>query len=583
MNPREKRLPGGSEPLLPLEWQPVPGCSGALVYPFVRKADTVSSNSYLVRMPDALVLIDPGGLPGQAAHLASVVHEARAEIARPLVVILTHAHVDHYLAALSAPVLTDPEIAIVAVQEYGAEALESTDRRLTQADILGREIAPMRIDLCLLTSAGRKDIGVPVRHTYANGSAVTVVREEPDAGLEHELIVFEGGSSLEVYHTPGHSPDSCCIRIGGLLFIGDLLFAASPGIAGISGWDQESLVRSLAGVQALISRGGIAAVCPGHGWTITADDGARLLGAVQRDASLLIGIAELDRERAQATAAFAEDCMDQVNELFTVMAGRLYYVSHVMDELGESDIAAGLHALIRSDAIDDLLDAFAAFATEYHSGRHVPLHLALKGGQVIGKIQRSFDQCELAQIIDPGLVQRAERLLGDYTAMLKGYSPPRDIAALDLCALLETCIMGHTVRACSDDDVLASADDDAAFGRLLLARIGTPPLLADVEVILDADTETPAVSVDRGRFLDLMTYLLEDLVGTGAAAIDVRVERAGEAVVVAVSGAWHGAPPAAGGKPRRFLYRLCEWTGGTLEFGGAARSREFKIRIPTGG
>jgi glyoxylase-like metal-dependent hydrolase (beta-lactamase superfamily II) len=545
----------------------------ALIYPLIRKADTVSSNSYLVRTPAAVVLIDPGGLPEQAAHLASIAKEARADKDRPLVVILTHAHVDHYLAALSVPALADPKIAVVAVQEYGAEALESADRRVTQADVLGQDIAPMRIDLHLLGAAGGDETGRPVRKTYANGAAVTVVREQPDFGLEHERIVFEGGFSLDVYHTPGHSPDSCCIRIGGLLFIGDLLFAANPGIAGITGWDQEALVRSLTGIQALLSRGGIAAICPGHGWTLTAEDGARMLGAVQRDARGLTGIAELDQDRARQTAAFAEDCMEQVNELFTVMAGRIFYVSHVMDELGESDIAAGLHALIRSDAIDDLLDAFAAFATEYHSGRHVPLHLALKGGQVIGKIQRSFDQNELAEIIDPGVVQRAERLLGDYTTMLRGFSPPRDIAVHDLRALLETCITSHTVRSCSDDDLLASADDDAAFGRLLLARIGMPPLLADIAVTLDAGIETLTVAVDRDRFTDLMTYLLEDLVGTGAGAIAVNAGGEGDAAVVVISG------DCGGGRPRRFLFWLCERAGGTLNLIETAGTRRFTIRF----
>ena len=60
-------MPGGSGPLLPQQWQPVPGCRDALIYPFIRKVDTVSSNSYLVRTPDVVILIDPGGLPEQAA------------------------------------------------------------------------------------------------------------------------------------------------------------------------------------------------------------------------------------------------------------------------------------------------------------------------------------------------------------------------------------------------------------------------------------------------------------------------------------------------------------------------------------
>ena len=90
-------MPSGNELLTPLTWQPVPGAGGAQCYPIIRKIDTISSNSYLLRTPDALLLIDPGGLAEQADHLASVIEECRKEHDLPLVVFLTHAHVDHFL------------------------------------------------------------------------------------------------------------------------------------------------------------------------------------------------------------------------------------------------------------------------------------------------------------------------------------------------------------------------------------------------------------------------------------------------------------------------------------------------------
>ncbi|HII76344.1 MAG TPA: hypothetical protein HA264_04755, partial [Methanolinea sp.] len=47
-------------------WQPLPGVEGVSIYPFLRKVDIISSNSYLVAAPRLIVLVDPGGLPGQA-------------------------------------------------------------------------------------------------------------------------------------------------------------------------------------------------------------------------------------------------------------------------------------------------------------------------------------------------------------------------------------------------------------------------------------------------------------------------------------------------------------------------------------
>ena len=37
------------------------------------------------------------------------------------------------------------------------------------------------------------------------------------------------GFSLEVIHTPGHTPGSSCFRTGSLLFSGDLVFKGAIG------------------------------------------------------------------------------------------------------------------------------------------------------------------------------------------------------------------------------------------------------------------------------------------------------------------------------------------------------------------
>ena len=197
---------------------------------------------------------------------------------------------------------------------------------------------------------------------------------------------------------------------------------------------------------ALMDGGGITTVCPGHGRVVTAPDAARMLSAVRTDARALSDIAELNRERAEQAAAFAEDCMEQVNELFTIMAGRLYYVSYVMDELGESDMADRMGALIPGDAIDELLEAFTAFAEEHHRGEHVSIHLALKAGQVIAKLERTRSKrTNWSHIIDPTLVDRAGRLLSDYTTMFRGFNPPGELSECDLVPVIEAIVTGLSV------------------------------------------------------------------------------------------------------------------------------------------
>jgi glyoxylase-like metal-dependent hydrolase (beta-lactamase superfamily II) len=575
-------LPGGDETLISLSWQPVPGAPGVRIYPLIRKIDTISSNSYLIQTDDVILLIDPGGLAEQSAQLALVIEEIREGNDRPVFVFLTHAHLDHFFGTQCTPEFAHPEAAIFAVQEAGATALENGDARLTQAELLGQTISPVRIGLPLITDERSNFCGVPISLAFSNGATVIITRGQTHGGLLQERIQFGPGPSLEVYHTPGHSPDSICLRMGGLLFIGDVLFAANPGIAGLCGWDQPALIHSLEGIENFIEESRIDFVLPGHGRVITAADAGRMFSAIRIDALALENIAELNHERAIETAAFAQDCIEQVNELFTIMAGRLYYVSYVMDELGEGDIAEEISHLIKGDRIDDLLDAFRSFSEEHHKRRGVSIHLALKAGQVIARLERLFDGAELAHIIDQSLVQRAARLLSDYTTMLRGFCPPRELAEYDLVRHLEALVTGLSVPACSDDDLLSSADDDLAFIRVLIRRIGMQPLLSDVVFSFSSAEKHLMATVDHDDLTDLVTYILEDLVGTGADAITLQVERSEDAALITISGTGCTATDGTG-KGGGFLKRLSERAGGTLLYNDADGLRQYVITIRPAG
>jgi len=571
-------LPPGDGQPDSVQWEPVPGAPGAAFYPLIRKIDAVSSNSYLITTPDVIILIDPGGLPEQAAHLFRVIGMCQARDARPLFIFLTHAHTDHFVGIQADPACAHPDTLVFAVEQSGAYAIESGDTTVTQSDLMQAPFFPMKVQLHLFSQARvypSEDMSFP------NGARITITRDQTGAaGLPRERIVFGLGQDLTVYHTPGHSPDSICLQMGELLFTGDLLFAASPGIAGVTGWSQETLIHSLGAIEMLIANGGIRLVCPGHGRAIPAADALRMLPAVRADARNLDNIAEMEPDRAARTAAFAGDCMEQVNELFTIMSGRLQYVSFILDELGESGIADQSSTLIRGDMIDELLEAFHNFAEEQRKGLDVPIHRVLKAGQVIAKLERTFNRDELSAIIDPSLVRRAGRLLSDYTTMLRGFTPPSECSDCDLNTLTESVVSGLSVPPFTDDEVLSSADDDAAFSRILLARIGTPPLLADVEVTVLSEADPVQVCIDREHFTDLLTYLLEDLVGTGADRIEIGARRTGRNAIVRVAG--NGPSPGALRERRtwRFLEGLAERTGGSLTFHELEGKHQFEFTAP---
>jgi Zn-dependent hydrolases, including glyoxylases len=557
---------------------------GFSIFPEIRKADVISSNAYLIRAPDCLILIDPGGLASQAELLTGEIAPILTTDRLPLVVILTHAHVDHFTALQEDPLFADAGRVVVAVQEIGACAIEQHDTALTQAELIGRDFRPLPVGLRLFADGAYpegknlREIALPL------GIRATLIREDvsllPGVNLKHEMLAFPQGTQVDLFHTPGHSPDSTCIRIGRVLFIGDLLFAANPGVAGLHGWDQDALIGSLERMLAVLKSGTVDMVCPGHGRIISAAQAGTMLEHVLADARALTGIAELNRERAEETARFAEDCMEEINELFTILAGRLYYVAHVMEELGETDMAAEAGKLIDAGELDSLLASFQDFADAHHDQDHVSIHLALKAGQVIGKLERSFMKDELAKIVDISLVRRAERLLSSYSSMLRGFTPPQERDSCELGPLIESVIIGLTGPSCSDDDILASTDDAEAFCRLLVARLGTRPLFDDVMVSFECGTGDPRAEIDRALFSDLLIYLFEDLVGTGAEVIVVTVSGDGTArTVLTIIGT--GRMPDAGDAKtvRGFFTRLCERSGGHLVAQGVPGGRSYTIAL----
>lgn len=61
-----------------------------------------------------------------------------------------------------------------------------------------------------------------------------------------EMVV--GETTLQVLHTPGHSPGGCCLfdAADGVLFSGDTLFNGGPGATGRSFSDKSVILRSIA-------------------------------------------------------------------------------------------------------------------------------------------------------------------------------------------------------------------------------------------------------------------------------------------------------------------------------------------------
>ena len=174
------------------------------------------------------IVIDPGDEVERVQEILQR-HGLRARL-----IVATHAHIDHV---------------------GGIEAL----KRATGAAVLMNERdLPLYQNLALQAAW----LGV------APPAAVEV-----DQFLKDGDRLSCGGHSIEVLHTPGHSPGSLCLHLPGetsTIFSGDTLFQASIGRTDLWGGSFDEIIRSIKNT--LLQFPDATRVFPGHGPATTIGD-----------------------------------------------------------------------------------------------------------------------------------------------------------------------------------------------------------------------------------------------------------------------------------------------------------------------
>lgn len=188
--------------------------SGAVIERFT--VGPMGVNCYLVADPSArtALLIDPGASPRTMQDYA---RRAGFEIKA---VVNTHGHGDHIAAnaAFAVP------------------------------------IAVHRLDAAFLTDPGLN----LSRHFFFE-----VKSPAADRLLEEGDAVTVGSLALRVIHTPGHTPGSISLALGGVIFTGDALFAGGIGRTDFPYGDEETLIRAIR--EKLLVFSDETVIYPGHG------------------------------------------------------------------------------------------------------------------------------------------------------------------------------------------------------------------------------------------------------------------------------------------------------------------------------
>jgi len=152
------------------------------------------------------IVIDPGG------DAPAILARLRAHGLTVKAIVHTHTHIDHVGAT-------------AAVQrDTGAPA------RIHEGDLFLYEMLPVQGQLLGMRAPPSAEL---------------------DAFLKDGETLTAGALSLEVIHTPGHTPGSVCFRCRAndqeMLFSGDTLFAGSVGRTDLWGGDHDLLVKSIRG------------------------------------------------------------------------------------------------------------------------------------------------------------------------------------------------------------------------------------------------------------------------------------------------------------------------------------------------
>jgi glyoxylase-like metal-dependent hydrolase (beta-lactamase superfamily II) len=166
---------------------------------------------------EALV-IDP------AADGERILKEAESRDYRIKYIVNTHSHIDHVMGNKRMKDLTGAKIII---HEKDAQALIHQSPSMMQ--MFGAELSP------------------PADITVIDGDLISI-----------------GETSLQVIHTPGHSPGGICLYHTGMVFTGDTLFVGSVGRTDLDGSSWEALVSSIH--NKLFTLPDDTIVAPGHNY-----------------------------------------------------------------------------------------------------------------------------------------------------------------------------------------------------------------------------------------------------------------------------------------------------------------------------
>lgn len=190
-----------------------------------------TSNTYIISHPvhNDIWVVDPGDTNSVFEWMK--VH-SKTSIKG---ILLTHAHFDH-LYGMNEIISQYPQCVVYIANDYGCEALHNPK---------------------------------------TNGSKYTeegpiVIDENAQIAFYKDKMQLWDDVEMQTINTPGHSDDSQCLLVGGMVFTGDTLIKDVRTVTKLKGGSVEKLDETVGLLEQLKGHGLI--VMPGHGDEFELDD-----------------------------------------------------------------------------------------------------------------------------------------------------------------------------------------------------------------------------------------------------------------------------------------------------------------------
>ena len=393
----------------------------------------------------------------------------------------------------------------VICHAVAADAIESRDESITLANMNGSVLPICRVS----------------RRFFPSGEKI-IASEECPLPFESSIMELEDGHVLpmhvislsekdrmEVFPTPGHSPDSVCYRVGTFICTGDLHLATAPGIAGKSGWDNDKLAISLRAVVEKGKKNGITYIFPGHGNILSFDKAERILLDAYQDARRLTGLALFDRDRSLYLSEYAIVLLEEASSIFSIIAARLMKISYYLEVLDENESAEAILSVVDSDTIDKTVEEFQSFINELKGKQGAPV--ISKAVQFSKKISKIFEPEKIAALFDPYFLRRIKSLLSDFVNVVYGARFTDQETPFDLNAAIEETLAALKENLSDAEAIFEVLDDDQAFVNELAKRIAFTPLFSAIRFSFSPAEKDLPIIADRRILQDMLTALLEQL------------------------------------------------------------------------